>query len=44
MLAETIINLLNRLNGFDGWWYSIDETTRSEILEELQALIEVGEL
>ena len=42
MENETIKNLLNVLidrNGFDNWWYNIDEETQEEIMEELEMVL-----
>lgn len=35
-----ILHHLNNLNGFDGWWESIDSDIQEEITEELTAIVE----
>lgn len=38
-LACAIIDELNDRSGFDGWWDSVDDETRDEILTRLSGII-----
>ena len=38
--AEKIIANLSARGGFDGWWDDIDQETKSEILDEIQEVID----
>ena len=37
-VLEIIDSLCNR-NGFDDWWYNLDDSIEEEILEELENII-----
>jgi hypothetical protein len=39
-LSETIIGVLGEQDGFDAWWYSVEDYLQEEILEDIQNTVQ----